>query len=51
MSKQPPIRVLPRPKETQIQLPKVPKLPSTKPTKVRIVPAGTPIPPNWSCPS
>jgi hypothetical protein len=51
MSNQPKIRVLPRPKETQIQLPKVPKLPSTKPTKVRIVPAGTPVSPNWTFPS
>lgn len=42
-----PVRVLPRPRETQIQLPKVPKAPKTKPTKIRIVPAGTPQAPNW----
>ena len=51
MSKEPKIRVLPRPPETQIQMPKVPKHPSSSPTKVRVVPAGTPITPNWSFPS
>jgi hypothetical protein len=42
-----PVKVLPRPKETQIQMPKVPKLPKTSPTKIHIVPAGTPVGPNW----
>ena len=53
MSKRPsdPVRVLPRPKETQIQMPKVPKLPEKKPTKIRIVPAGTPHTPNWEYPT
>ena len=46
-----PVIVLPRPKETKIQMPKVPKVPKTAPTKVRVVPWDTPHTPNWELPS
>jgi hypothetical protein len=52
MSKRPsdPVRKLGTPSEPHTGVQKKPKLPHVKPTKVRIVPAGTPIKPNWDIP-
>ncbi len=45
-----PVRKLGTPSEPHTGVHKKPKLPKVKPTKVRIVPANTPIEPVWDIP-
>lgn len=43
-----PVRIFRAPNDPRDGQKKLPALPTKKPTKITIVPAGTPTPPNWS---